>query len=505
MAPAIPAPAASRPEIGGLFPPDAAQFARGQCRASRPASSAPRARPGADCWRYRPDCAPPLPLRSRRAGSRRPRSPPAARPRSRSGRRHGSSRYRSRAVREARQARCGRASPISFWRGVEASRWPSLRHLPSSPLTMLASTAWVWSCGIEVARRVVSELCGDDLLVRRRGSSSRHPASFMRVSATFFSTQARVAATARSCALDDPVVAADQRDEGDGFGGREGEVAAGTVLDRAVLAAPAEPRRPCRPAPFLRGLTGRCPDRRAPLARALRRPLPDQALASRGAPGRPSRSSRRARNRTHPGRPRTARRSRACQSHSEGPFAVRLGRARRVFRSGAAIRRARPAAPVRVARGIGARRIALRVRRVSVPRFQPRAAREARLPPAAGLRRPAIRTQCRGRFGVRNFSRQGSQRQIALPERGLGRHFRRVGDVGKPGSGQPRRLRNPGVFAVPETRSPSASRASAASAGRAFGAASSFPGAPRTARPPSGRATYFRRIEATGKGPGNLR
>ena len=97
---------------------------RGRCPAWRRASSAPPARPIADCRRRCRDSAPPSPPRSRRAGSRRPRPPRGRRRRSRSARRHGSSRCRSRASQDRRQTRCGRACRSAS--GAHTGpRWPS--------------------------------------------------------------------------------------------------------------------------------------------------------------------------------------------------------------------------------------------------------------------------------------------------------------------------------------------------------------------------------------------
>ena len=93
---------------------------------------------------------------------------------------------------------------------------------------------------IEVARGVVAEGGGDDFL----SADAPHPAGFRILHPCLCGVlldpgQRRLhGAVVR---LDDAVVAAHQGGDGDGFRGREGEVAAGPVEDFAVLAAAAEP------------------------------------------------------------------------------------------------------------------------------------------------------------------------------------------------------------------------------------------------------------------------
>ena len=63
----------------------------------------------------------------------------------------------------------------------------------------------------------------------------------MRVSATFLSTQDEGARDGPVVGLDYSRIAADECEKGNGFRGREGEVASGPVMDAAVLAPAAEP------------------------------------------------------------------------------------------------------------------------------------------------------------------------------------------------------------------------------------------------------------------------
>ena len=110
-----------------------------------------------------------------------------------------------------------------------------LRHLPSASFTMLAITAWVCSAGSKLRevswRKAAMTVFWSPVRTIRPVSGS-----FIRVSATFFSNQARVRANGPVVGLDDARIAADECGERDRFRGREGEVAAGAVLAFAVLA-----------------------------------------------------------------------------------------------------------------------------------------------------------------------------------------------------------------------------------------------------------------------------
>ena len=92
---------------------------------------------------------------------------------------------------------------------------------------------------IEVPRGVVPERGGDDLLV----AGAHHAPGLRVLHAGLGRVPLDPVERRRDGAVvdvDDTLVAADQGGEGDGFRGGEGEVAAGTVEDLAVLAAPPE-------------------------------------------------------------------------------------------------------------------------------------------------------------------------------------------------------------------------------------------------------------------------
>ena len=107
-----------------------------------------------------------------------------------------------------------------------------VRHLPSSPWTMLASTAWVWSCGSRIARGVVAESGGDDLLAAgvdhtpglRVLDPGLDDVPFEPGEGVLHRLVVRGG---------DALVATDQGREGDGLGCGEGKVAPGPVMDVA--------------------------------------------------------------------------------------------------------------------------------------------------------------------------------------------------------------------------------------------------------------------------------
>ena len=93
--------------------------------------------------------------------------------------------------------------------------------------------------GIEVAGSIVAE-GGDDRLL---AAGADHAAGLGVLHPGLGDVLLEPGEGARNrpvVGVDHAGVAADQRGEGDGFRGREGEVPAGTVLDASVLAAPAQ-------------------------------------------------------------------------------------------------------------------------------------------------------------------------------------------------------------------------------------------------------------------------
>ena len=108
------------------------------------------------------------------------------------------------------------------------------RHFPVLALHHVGDYRMAVELRIEVARGVVAEGGGDDFL----SADAPHPAGFRSLHAGLGGVlldpgERRLhGAVVR---LDDAVVAAHQGGDGDGFRGREGEVAAGTVEDFAVL------------------------------------------------------------------------------------------------------------------------------------------------------------------------------------------------------------------------------------------------------------------------------
>ena len=108
-----------------------------------------------------------------------------------------------------------------------------VRHLPSPPWTMLARTAWVWSWGSRLreasCRKVAATVFWSPARTIRPVSGS-----FNRVSAALPLDPGQRALDGPVMGLDDAPVAADQRRERDGFGGREGEIAPGPVLQGPI-------------------------------------------------------------------------------------------------------------------------------------------------------------------------------------------------------------------------------------------------------------------------------
>ena len=174
--------------------------------------------------------------------------------------------------------------PISFW----AAYSPSLamvRHLPSSPCTMLASTAWLWSCGSRL-REVSCRKVAATIFWLATRAIFPVSGSFMRVSAAFLSIQSSVAATARSCACamrpSPPTSAAMETDFGaEKVRSRPGRwtISPDPGVPRSLTRLPSrvsEPSGtfPSRTARKVSGSTG-------PFRPSSSAPLPAQALASR--------------------------------------------------------------------------------------------------------------------------------------------------------------------------------------------------------------------------------
>ena len=145
---------------------------------------------------------------------------------------------------------------------------------------MLASTAWVWSWGSRL-RLVSWRNVAATIFWLPTRAILPVSGSFILVSAAFPLDPGQRGRHGAVVRVDDPVVAADQRGDGDGLGRAEGEIAAGAVQDLAVPAAPPEllPRAVRHPA-FEDRPEGVGVDR-ALQAELLPPPLPAQALASR--------------------------------------------------------------------------------------------------------------------------------------------------------------------------------------------------------------------------------
>ena len=374
--------------------------------------------------------------------------------------------------------------------------------------------------GIEIARGVVAEGGGDDLL----SAGAHHPAR-SRVLHPCLGGILLDPGERRLhrpvVRLDDAVVAADQGGDGDGLRGGEGEVAAGTV--------PEGVRRPCRggrasvPEP-----SGTLPSRTCPKSVRIDRTLQPELFGALAGPAarrtcardRPSRNSRRARNRTRPGRPRRARRSRACQIHSgvrpapgsaASPPSVARPPAGGSCGSGPAGDPSTGAAP-----GSGVAGSAVPASPTGAFPFAVNAvpaavsSSRAAAPPASGLR-PWL------------LGPSSAAAPFPFP---LPRPLPAAGEApARPAAGQaPARLPTaavrrlsagfPCAFRVRNRHGVIVGRRgdrwlhSLGSICRAVrpalsSAASPLRGTNRSAA--AGRATYFRRIEATGKGPGNFR
>ena len=154
-----------------------------------------------------------------------------------------------------------------------------VRHLPSSPWTMLASTAWVWSCGSRL-REVSCRKVAATIFCPPTRAILPVSGSFIRVSAAFFSTQASVAATARSWVStmrrSPPTSAASDTD----FGAEKVRSRPGRWR-----ISPSLPRRPSR----VSEPSGTLPSRTArkvsgstgPVSPSSSAPFPAQPLASR--------------------------------------------------------------------------------------------------------------------------------------------------------------------------------------------------------------------------------
>ena len=327
---------------------------------------------------------------------------------------------------------------------------------------------------IEIARRVVAEGGGDDLLV----ADAPHLPGFRILHAGLGGVlldpgeRCRHGAVVR---LDDALVAADQRSDGDRLGRGEGEVAAGTMVDLPVLAAPPEPRvRAVRHLAFEHRPEGVGVDR-ALQPELLRAPAgPGAGVAMLGIVLRVITVA------LVVGRALGRRGKRADRQHV------------RATRSRGRRRRRRSAAGLPVPNRLPQRRHAARALRHRHPAPCP-CSPAPLCPPFRPGRRP---------IAIAGLSRQGHKIQLALPGRGFGRHVRRIGTLGAAGLVRLVRLRdrNPvgagfGGIVPRADAAPSASSSGPAP--------SSLRGTNRSAA--AGRATYFRRIEATGKGPGNLR
>ena len=112
---------------------------------------------------------------------------------------------------------------------------------------MLAITAWVWSAGSRLREvswvKVAITVFWPPVRTIAAGLGVLHPG----LGDVLLEPRQR-ARDGPVMGIDDARVAADERGQGNGFRGREGEVAAGAVLDATVLAAPPELGCPSRPA-----------------------------------------------------------------------------------------------------------------------------------------------------------------------------------------------------------------------------------------------------------------
>ena len=156
------------------------------------------------------------------------------------------------------QLRSGKPSPIKHLRGGRASRWPWCAICASSPCTMLAITACVWSWGSRLRETSWRKVADHHLLVLSAWTrSGRLSGSFMRVSDRAWLLEPGKGASSRRHRARRPLqlVAAEHRRPGTPTLGAEkvrslpGRWREGAVL----LKTAAEAAGPSRPARRLRG------------------------------------------------------------------------------------------------------------------------------------------------------------------------------------------------------------------------------------------------------------